>query len=76
MLLSRNLDKICRKMLYFLDKTGKITVALGAPPPLASGGWELRLQNPPSCYPLSPVTVTFKEGVCTVALASLLSKRT
>jgi len=64
MFLSINLDKNMQKNFLFFGKKQKITETLAAPnPPLASGSWGLRPQTP-ELLPLSSVTVTFEEGVC------------
>jgi len=60
-ILSRNLDQNMLKMLYFLEKAGKIATALGgsAPkPPLASGGWG-SVPRPPNCVIPTQITCCF-----------------
>jgi len=47
----KNLDQICLKMLYFLEKNEKIAAAVGDPPP--NPRWSLAAEDsasrPPSC---------------------------
>jgi len=65
MILSRNLDQICRKMVYFLEKSGKIAAALGALPQTPDGLWRLGAP-PPDPRAITSITCCsyFFESVC------------
>jgi len=73
--LSKHLDKICLKMLYFLEKAGKIAPALRDPPPNPVGFRRLGalLPDPQVVAPITSYAAQFFQSFKKHGLRDVLS---